>query len=263
MKRLVYTAVFNGYDRVYPPVVPEDGVDYVIVTDEEATSAPGWRMVKVDTSRFKTPKEANLYHRALVHRILPGYDASLYVDGNIRLLGSSLPLFEELVARGAALMLHRHPLRERVVDEAAVVIGRGKTQASESLLREMAAYRAEGFPDDVGLGETGVILKNHSHPQLDAAMELWWTLFEKYATRDQLSLPYVIWKTGLDILWMPRSFRDPNPYFAIYPHWRASGVNPWYTHVSARSHDSLVYRILLSFWHAQWWAQRALRKREA
>lgn len=260
-RRLVFTAVFNGYDKVYPPVVAEDGVDYVIITDDAATTAPGWRTVTVDTARFATAKAANLYHRALIHRVLPGYDASLYVDGNIRLLGPSRALFDALHDHGAAVMLHRHPLRDSVAQEANAVLGSSKIGGSSLCEDELEAYRRDGFPDDVGLAETGIILKNHHHPQLDRAMELWWTLFEKYATRDQLSFPYVIWKTGLDILWISESFRDPNPYFAIYPHWRAKGVNQWYTHVSARSHDSRVYWGLLALWHWQWRMQRVLKKR--
>ncbi len=258
-RRLVFTAVFNGYDKVYPPVVAEDGVDYVIITDDAATTAPGWRTVTVDTARFATAKAANLYHRALIHRVLPGYDASLYVDGNIRLLGPSRALFDALHDHGAAVMLHRHPLRDSVAEEACDVLGKAKVKAA-SLRNELAAYRRDGFPDDVGLGETGIILKNHNHPQLDRAMELWWTLFEKYATRDQLSFPYVIWKTGLDILWISESFRDPNPYFAIYPHWRAKGVNQWYTHISARSHDALKYFLILKLWHGQWLLRRKFRQ---
>ena len=263
MKRLIYKAVFNDYDRVYPPVVPEEGVDYVILTDNGQTAAPGWQTMTVDAARFETPKEANLYYRALIHRILPGYDASLYIDGNVRLLGPSKRLFETLLQSKAAIMLHRHPLRNSVSEEAAAVIKGKKTSAVDRVKDELNCYRSDGFPDDIGLGETTVMLKNHRHPKLDAAMEMWWTLFAKHATRDQLSLPYVLWKTELDVLWVSESFRDPNPYFALYPHWRAKGVNPWYTHVSARSHDSLFYRVVLALWHGQWRLQRALRRRGA
>lgn len=261
MKRLVYTAVFNGYDRVYPPVVPENGVDYVIVTDEETTSAPGWRTVKVDTSRFKTPKEANLYHRALIHRILPGYDASLYVDGNIRLLGPSLPLFEELIARGAAVMMHRHPLRSSVAEEILDVVDNNKIVDYQLVKNELDDYCRDGFPDNVGMGETGVMLKNHHHQDLDSSMELWWKLFKKYSTRDQISFPYVVWKFNLDIIWISTSFRQPNPYFALYPHIKAKNVNPMYAHISARSHDNIGYWLLFTLWHIQWHLRREGKKK--
>lgn len=261
MKRLIYTAVFGGYDRVYPPVQPETGVDYFIVTDDSAVQVPGWRTFLADVGSFATLKAANLHYRALIHRVLPGYDASLYIDGNIRLLGTTAPLFEALEQSGAALMQYAHPFRHTVSEELEAVIAAGKLDDSDRAQQEVADYLADGFPDNLGLGETGVILKDHRHPKLDEAMTLWSELFQRHLSRDQLSLPYVVWKTDLDVAWIPGTFRDPNPYFALYPHVNAADVNPKYAHVSARSHDSGLYRLLLGAWHASWVLRRTVRPR--
>lgn len=260
VKRLIYTAVFGGYDRVYPPVKPEPGVDYVIVTEDAAVQVPGWRTLRADINSFATPKAANLYHRALIHRMLPGYDASLYIDGNIRLLGPTSPLFEALKESGAALMLFAHPLRHTVSEELEAVIAAGKVADADRGRQEVESYLNNGFPDNIGLGETTIILKNHRHPKLDDAMSLWSELFQQHLSRDQLSLPYVVWKSNLDVAWIPGTFREPNPYFAVYPHANAVGVNPKYAHVSARSHDNGLYRLLLGAWHASWVLRRAVRQ---
>ncbi len=257
MKRLIFCAVFGGYDRVYPPVTPEPGVDYVIVTDDPEMHVPGWTTHVVDMSAFPTPKAANLYHRALIHRVLPGYDASLYLDGNMRLLGPNKPLFDEVLASGAALGAYIHPLRSTVAEEVDAVVEVGKVGDAEAVRAELSEYVADGFPDNVRLVETTVIVKNHEHPGLDAAMELWWQCFSRYLARDQLSLPYVIWKTGLPVHHFAGSFRDPNPYFAWQPHYRAPGINPNYVHVSHRAHDSLAYRAALTVWDG--W--RSLRRK--
>jgi hypothetical protein len=260
MKRLIYTAVFKGYDRVYPPVRVEPDVDYVIVTDDASLRVAGWQTLCVDAGSLATPKAANLYYRALMHRILPTYDASLYVDGNIRLLGPTRQLFEALEQSGAALMQYAHPLRSSAAEEFEAVIATGKVNDVSRVRREFESYNSDGFPDTVRLGETGVILKNHRHPKLDEAMALWSVLFQKNLTRDQLSLPYVIWKTGLDVALLPGTFREPNPFFAIYPHYSAPNINPNYVHLTARSHDSLPHRALLRIWHASWSLRRAFRR---
>lgn len=259
MKRLIYTAVFGGYDRVYPPMQCEPDVDYCIVTDDASIEVRGWKTHVVNAEDFETPKSANLYYRALVHRVLPGYDASLYVDGNVRLKYSSADLFDALTDSGSAIIMFKHPLRISVKEELSNVLLAGKLKHSEVAQREFLDYINDGFQDDVGLGETGIMLKNHNHPQLDDAMVLWWEKFRKYLTRDQLSLPYVIWKTDLPISWLAGSFRNPNPHFALYPHQGAVGVNPIYVHVSARSHDSFLYRIILVVWHGQWRLRRIFR----
>lgn len=247
MKRLIYKAVFSRYDRVYPPIKPEKNVDYVIVTDDKHLKVSGWNVVCVDGAQFVTPKAANLYYRAMIHRLLPQYDFSLYSDGNIRLLGPTLSLFEQLVASKAAILLFPHPTRRQVSEELEAVIQKCKVSNPICARREVATYLADGFPDNVGLADSGVILKNHRHPDIDKAMELWWSLFERHLSRDQLSLPYVIWKMGLDTEWYPESFRKPNIYFATYPH-QSKGISSFFGYLIARSHDSYSHRILLKFW---------------
>jgi hypothetical protein len=263
MRFLVYTCVFGGYDRVYPPIRPEPGLDHVIVTDDAGLRVPGWRTQVVDMAPFATPKAANLYHRALIHRVLRGYDAALYIDGNMRLLGPTSRVFGPFLVSGAALAAWRHPQRSTVAAEAEACITGAKVPDPARIWAELAEYGAAGFPDDQGLFETGILLKNHRVAALDPAMALWWELYARHLTRDQISLPFVLWKTGLSRHVLPGSFRDPNPYFALYPHARAKGVNPLYAHVSARSHDSLLHRALLGGWHATWALRRRLRRRRA
>ena len=257
MRALVYTCVFGGYDRVFPPRHTDRGLDHVIVTDDTGLRVKGWRTHAVPAAHFATPKAANLYYRALIHRELPGYDAALYVDGNIRLLGPSRDFIAAFVTSGAALGLYPHPLRTTVADEARACLQQAKLADPAAVQAERQFHAAEGFPDDQGLMESGILLKNHTAPGLDAAMALWWEQFERFGTRDQISLPYVLWKTGLPVQWHDHSFRDPNPYFGLYPHRGAPGVNPAYADLVARAYGSPAHRALLAAWDG--W--RALRRR--
>lgn len=259
MKCLVYTAVFGDYDRVYPPVRPTPGLDHVIVTDNRDLRVPGWQTRWVDPADFATPALANRHFKMRVHQAWPGYDASLYVDGNIRLLGQTPDLFGRFAASGATLRLYRHPQRTSVHEEVERCIFRGQVPDPGLARAELATYRGAGFADDQGLVEATILLRNHRAPDLAPAMDLWWELYAHHQTRDQISLPFVLWKTGVSRDYHGGSFRDPNPYFAMYPHARAKGVNPFYAHVSARSHDSLPHRVLLEGWHASWALRRRIR----
>lgn len=259
MRILVYTCVFNGYDLVLPPVRADTSVDYVVITEDATLDVSGWRTHVVDKAAFRTAKSPNRHYKMLAHHLLKGYAASVYVDGNIRVLGPLSPLVERFLQSGKALGVYRHPLRTSVAEEVATCESVGKLKGSKSAHDEQAIYYADGFQDDVGLVETGVLLKNHSHSQLDSAMNLWWSLFERFDTRDQISLPYVLWKTGLPVDWQAQSFRDPNPYFGIYPHLGSKHVPARYTYVAARAYDSLIYRAILRLWHARWQLKRRLR----
>lgn len=259
MRLLVYTAVFGDYDRVYPPVEPEPEIDYVIITDDPDMQVHGWTTYAIDAGEFATPKAANLYHRALIHRILPGYDASIYVDGNIRILGRTRNLLEAFLAEDKSIGVFWHPLRDTVAEELGACIANGKVSSPDGLKREYEEYVADGFPDAGGLIETTVILKNHRSGKLDAAMSLWNACFARYQQRDQISLPFSVWKTGLDCAGMDFNFREKNPYFGLYPHKRGRDVNPLYAHVYARSYDSWIYAGILRAWQFFWSVKRLLR----
>lgn len=259
MRLLVYTCVFGGYDRIFPPIFLDRAFDYIAITDDPQLKVHGWRPHLVDTSAFGSARSANRYYKMLGHRILPGYEASIYVDGNIRLLGQLQHLISDFQKTGAALGAFPHPTRKDIAGEAEACVASGKVDDAARLRLELECYLADGFTDKQGLIEATVLLKNHSHPALDAAMELWWALFERYESRDQISLPYVIWKTALPVARMPNSFRVANPYFGIYPHFAAANVSSRYAYACARSYDSVWYRLLLAAWHTKWRVQRLAR----
>lgn len=262
MARLVYTAVFGGYDRVFPPMVAEPGIDHVLITDDPAMNVGGWRTIVIDPAVYGSPKAANLHYKALMHRELTGYDASLYVDGNIRLKGRTSELFDRFEATGAALGVFPHPKRDNVADEVEACIAAGKGEAAP-LRAEYDAYRAEGFADDQGLIEATIILKNHRAPDLDPAMALWRDLFSKHRTRDQLSLPVVKARTGVSCVYHEFSFRQPNPWFGLYPHRGAKGVPALYADLVARGYDSVPHRLAAGAWRGWWSLRRAFRRKAA
>jgi hypothetical protein len=261
MKLLAYTCVFDGYDRVFPPVRIDPALDYLIVTDDSNLRVDGWRTFVVDPTRFESARAANRHYKMLGHRYFDDYAASVYVDGNIRMLGNASKPLIQLFSSNVALSLFRHPKRDSVAAEIAACVEHGKTALSARNREELSDYQLDGFTDKQGLVEATVLLKNHRHPALDRAMSLWWSLFERYDSRDQFSLPYVLWKTGIPHSWQAKSFRDPNPYFGIYPHVATKGISALFTYVSARSYDSHIHRWWLGAWRAKWWVQRRIRRR--
>jgi hypothetical protein len=64
--------------------------------------------------------------------------------------------------------------------------------------RQIATYKKEGFPRHYGLYENSILIRNHHDEPTRRLMEEWWVEYLKYSTRDQLSLPYLIWKLGYD-----------------------------------------------------------------
>jgi hypothetical protein len=240
---------------VFPPVRPELGVDYVLLTDDPSLRVKNWRTQLVDPHGLR----GNRRYKMIGHRDLGEYDASIYVDGNIRILGSLHDFASRFLRTGAALGVYRHPVRTTVQEEIEACERAHKVEDAGSMHREFAEYRADGFEDGVALIESGVVIKNHAHPALEPAMDLWWSLFDRHRTRDQISLPYVIWKSALPCYYIDESYKLANPWFGFYPHAGGHGVPARYAWLAGRSYDSAAHRAALRVWEAKWWLQRRLR----
>ncbi len=260
MRLLIYTSVFGHYDWVFPPVETAEDVNYILVTDNPETQVTGWQSLVVDSEKFESSRAASRYYKMLPQKAFPNFDYSLYVDGNIRLLGDIKPVFNEFIASKACLGLFKHPLRTSVQEEVEACLKAAKLVRTDRLKKELSFYQQEDFPDNVGLFEAGVMLRNHRHPDINPSMNCWWSLYQQFGSRDQFSLPYVIWKTGVPCAYHPYSFRDPNPYFGIYTHRGDDRAPRHYAYVEGRAYDSLFYASLLKSWHIYWTIRRALRK---
>lgn len=91
--RVVYTAIFGGYDRL-APVSNYPGCDFVCFTDDATLSVDGWRIIHVAASDTGlTTAALNRIYKMLPHRFLADYNQSLYVDGNIRVVADPSFLF--------------------------------------------------------------------------------------------------------------------------------------------------------------------------
>jgi hypothetical protein len=63
---------------------------------------------------------------------------------------------------------------------------------------QMARYRAAGYLAHHGLYENGVLMRRNT-PALKEFEELWWREYSNGSVRDQLSMMYCAWATGISV----------------------------------------------------------------
>ena len=73
------------------------------------------------------------------------------------------------------------------------------------------------MPKNFGLWENNIIFR-HNHPINLSLSEMWWNEFNKSVERDQISLPYLIWSRGIEIINVDESPRYTNNYFEYELH---------------------------------------------
>ena len=198
LKIAVYSCITNEYDTILEPIYDEPGIDYFLFTDEEVLNGSKWK--KIDITKFKeytelTPVQLNRKIKMLPFQYLPDYDYSIYIDGNIKIFAPLSPLIEEM--GNHAFGVHYHRTRDCIYDELVQVLYSKKAERAMAE-QQIAVYKKEGFPHHFGLYENPILIRKHNDEGVRNLMEAWWEEYTRYSTRDQLSLPYVIWKTGYD-----------------------------------------------------------------
>lgn len=192
----VYTCILNGYDKLYPPIFKPDNYKFIVITDNTNTDYFGWEAVQFPKElSVYTPTEINRYIKTHPDRFCDS-DYAIYLDGNILQL-QSLDYYIKHINNTSGLAMFSHPLRDCLYKEAEICIrmNKGNIRAVEETINR---YKREGMPTHYGLNEGGIVASDLSNPLAIKILDKWWIEVEDNKTnRDQLSLPYVLWKEGM------------------------------------------------------------------
>ena len=239
----VVSAVFGEFESVWPPLRQPHQIEPTLITDGNEVPL-GWTCEKASMTDFRSPRLANRFQKMLYFRSLPRDGLSVYVDANVRPIESLVPLFEAFSESGADVGMYRHYARASVHEEARACLHRNKIDNPAALKEELKLYDSAGFPDTGGMWEGSVIFKRHDSPGLSAAMEEWWELYSRFETRDQFSLPFVIWKHGLSVFDLDDHKPGREHYFVRLQHSQAGMKNRLARYLQARAPENAVWRTL-------------------
>lgn len=191
MRVAIYTSITASVDSLKGPI-DHAGEELVIFSDQPR-HVPGW-LVRDACDLFKDPRRNSRAPKILAHQYLSNFEYSLWLDGSMRL---RVPV-QELVSRylrDADIALFRHPDRCCVYEEAVVCADRNLDDP-DVISNQMSEYRRNGYPENSGLHEAGVILRRHSK-SIETFNNAWWSEMCRHSCRDQLSLDYVLHATGI------------------------------------------------------------------
>lgn len=261
MKKLVvYTCVTNDYDWLVPPIWISPDVKYICFTDNPLLSCRGWEIrVLPQMVESTSAVLANRFCKFFPWKILPQHKWSLYVDANIRLMSDPSLIISDAEAIGVELAMPNHPQRSDIWEEASACELLGKFTNSDLAIldAQLARYESTGMPRDFGLTANGIIFRSGQSTRLLPVMEKWWSEFLEGVKRDQISLPFVLWSTGVPIYRIPFFVWNANPYFRIVPHCRDHG---WFGYLSSRRYHSKVWFVAYKFINVLWFMRRLVAR---
>jgi len=191
-KFVVYTCITSDYDTLKDILHPESNIDYICFTDLNITSNT-WQIREIPKflNELDSTKKARCI-KIMPHFFLKEYEMSLWVDGNIQIVGFINQLITLNNFNDHDFYISKHPERICVYKEAEV-IKRLNKDSSIIVDNQIDLYEKKGYPKDNGLVQSGVIIRNHNCDDCINFSIQWWNEVLRYSKRDQLSFNYVLW----------------------------------------------------------------------
>lgn len=191
---VVYTAILGDYDTLYTPLVPKNGITYICFTDNPNLKSDYWDIVYVD--KPDNPRRQGKYYKILPHLFLRDYDISIWVDGNT-IIKKDLRVFIHNYLKCSNLLFISHDLRICGYEEAAACLFYNLGEKN-IIINQLNKYYNAGFPSEYGMYCGGFIVRKHNEKDVISMMNSWYGEVTKYSLRDQLSLGYCLWNSGID-----------------------------------------------------------------
>jgi hypothetical protein len=200
MKKAIFTVNTGDYDNLPFPANVSDW-DKVLFTDSTAPQKRGWTKIII-LQKTDRPDLLAKEIKWLSHKYLPEYDLVCYADSNMLFKKSPPSVPFKLI----------HPRRTTVTQECEACNKYLHRWSRESINEELKYFNENNFPDDVGLYQNGFFVRAHdeiSNKIGEGVVEI----MRKYTTRDQIALPYVIWKMGYSY---PKETLKTSVFFNTY-----------------------------------------------
>ena len=193
---IVYTCIIKQKDNLVE-MVKEPGVQYICFSDRAFTH-PVWEFRPIEPLGQSDARRICRRYKVLSHIYFPGED-TIWVDGRVSLNTT----VSQLVSKYKGdLCVRPHPSRTCIYAEGEII----KKQNYDNPVivdKQLSRFRDDGYPENNGLNETGILLRRPTDEVKDFNNE-WWSIISTGSKRDQLSFNYVAHFQGMDVEQMDR-----------------------------------------------------------
>lgn len=217
MKQIVvYTVVCGHYDKLNSVFI-DDNFDYICFTDYNFNGViPNpWRHVRLPLTTLNN-KDLSRYCKLLPHYLLPQYESSIYIDGNIE-IKQSISELAAGVFNISKVAAYEHWERASLEHEF-IECAKCGFDFIYKLKRQYSQYVSQGFQSHE-LFENNILFRKHLNPQVIKMNELWWKEYTEKGKRDQYSFVYVAYKSDIKIYSLgEHDARVMKRYFEYHSH---------------------------------------------
>ena len=187
--KVIYTCITNDYDNLDDKPFICEGFDYICFTDNLSLRSNVWEIRPMPKESYNVPNhKKQRFIKINPHIVLPEYETSVWVDGNIHVNGDVNELLSD-----EPIIIPQHPKRNCIYDEMEACF-KLKKDSIENMLPQITKYKKEKFPTQYGMVQSGIIIRKHNTDDCKKVMDLWWEELSNGSHRDQLSFNYCLWR---------------------------------------------------------------------
>ncbi|MGY3446635.1 MULTISPECIES: rhamnan synthesis F family protein [unclassified Bradyrhizobium] len=218
----VCTAVFGDFDTLLLPEVLEEDCDYYCFSDRQIDGYGVFDIVQADY-RDPDPRRSARYVKTHLINYVGEYENVIWLDANV-LIRKSVQPYLKMLGGDISLAAIAHPFRETCFEEASVC-KEMKLDEAELINEQIRRYVTIPELASSQLIETNFFCFLAQRKEVREMFRVWWNELNRYSRRDQISINYAIYKSG--VRWKPVfadriSLRDA-PDFCLFEH----GMNKW------------------------------------
>lgn len=200
MKIAVLTSLIGSLEHLHDPKVKFKGVDYYAFVDKVNLDCTTWKQIEYHSftldEKYTNRRNAKIY-KILPELFIPNYDYYIWHDVSHELIVDPVEILSNEKNKNAAYLVFRHTTRNCIYNEANIIKKLGYD--NKKLVNEQVNYyKKNGYPSGNGLYELSAFIKNSKKSMLTSL--IWWENICKFSSRDQISFPYAVWKSKVDIV---------------------------------------------------------------
>lgn len=154
-----------------------------------------------DDERFANRRNAKLPKFLPFYLVPQTCTYYIWVNPTHDVVADPIEMCEQAFSNGGDIALFRHTDRNCAYAEANVVRNIGYDNKA-NIDRQLMHYEREGFPRDFGLFELPCFIMRNTEKARQLGF-MWMEQVSRYSSRDQISLPYCLWKLGIEPVILP------------------------------------------------------------
>jgi hypothetical protein len=203
MKIAIITSMCGLDTKLRNPNNVFNDVDYIAFVDTIHDNCDVWEQRKaLDFTldeMYKGRRNAKIY-KVIPQMFLPEYDYWFWVDSTHEVIMDPRIIIKEYLG-DSDIALWRHTDRNCLYSEANIIKELG-VDYGNLIDSQLEYYKSLNYPENNGLYELPVSIRKNTD-RIKILNMRWWEQICRYSSRDQVSMPFVLWKTDITPIILP------------------------------------------------------------